>query len=201
MKIFRRTTRAAIAFAILTPLLAIAQQQATAQPASSEPTGQNDQQRRIGRAGDLAPSSEVRRFVFTLAELDHGKQINSRTMELLAREHETVTLDQGSRIPVVTGSGQSVNWQYLDVGLKVHCEFRMRADKAMDINGNVEMSSVAANPTSSAGPQPIIRQTRMNIDAAIVDNQQTTLATVEDVSSGHTYELSVIAKRPGTRAE
>src|SRR5579884_1204102 len=93
--------------------------------AAQQPTTTDKQldKRATVTAPALSANSDSRRFVFTLAETDHGKRINSRDFEVLARENRTTTLDQGSRIPVVTSAdktGAVAQYQYIDVGLNLH---------------------------------------------------------------------------------
>jgi hypothetical protein len=139
----------------------------------------------------LAPNTDSRRFVFALDELDHGRKLNSRSFELLCREGQDSTLKAGSRLPM----GQPNVTSYIDVGLNIRAHYNLRADNRLDTRIEFDMSNVAT--ADSAKPDtvaPIIRQNRSEISATITPETPTVLDTIEDLSSGHTYQLTLTAK-------
>ena len=69
---------------------------------------------------------DTRRFLFTLNELDNGRKINTRTVEVLAREGQSNDLKTGSRIAIPNGP---TGFQYIDVGLNLHLRYALRDDK------------------------------------------------------------------------
>ena len=166
----------------------VAAQQVSVQAASA-----GQEQPTVGLRPQLRPDKDSRRFVFTLTESDHGKRVNSRSFEMLSRERENSDMKTGSRIPVTSGNPK--DFQYIDVGLNTNVEYYLRQDGKLDVTVSFEMSNVAA-PTgeSQVFTPPVLRQTRSNISAVITPDTPTVLDNVEDLSSGHTYELSVIAK-------
>jgi hypothetical protein len=140
-----------------------------------------------------APNTDSRRFVFVLDELDHGRKLNSRSFEVLCREGQDSALKSGSRLPLYSGP---TSFQYYDVGLNVRAHYNLRADNRLDTRIEFDMTNVAGETSkpSDTREQPVIRQNRSEISATITPEAPTLLDSIEDLSSGHTYQLTVTAK-------
>ena len=167
---------------------------ATLVPAQ-EPAAAPQEAPKVVPRPSLAANTDSRRLFFTLDELDHGRKLNTRTFEVLCREREFSTLKAGSRVPIVQGGS---NIQYFDVGLNVRTHYLLRADNRLDLQVDFDMSNIApqnANAPQSAEPAaPVIRQTRSEVAATITPDTPTILDTIEDLATGHAYQLSVLAK-------
>jgi hypothetical protein len=137
---------------------------------------------------------DTRRFLFTLNELDNGRKINTRTVEVLAREGQSNDLKTGSRIAVPNGPAGS--FQYMEVGLNLHLRYALRDDKSLDLFVTLEMSSLATEPKPDVHSQlpPRLRQIKSEVSSIIAPDQPTVLSTVEDVDSGHLFQLVVTTK-------
>lgn len=155
----------------------------------------------------LAADTDFRRFVFTLSELDHGRKLNSRGFELLAREgDEPSSLRTGTRVPIIGGTTSEkdkaqTGVNYIDVGLNAMVRYNLRADGKLNLTTQVEMGTLAASAanlgqltTDVPKSAPAIRQTRAQIATVITPDVSTVLFTIEELTSGHTFELSVVAR-------
>jgi hypothetical protein len=180
---------------LLVPALAILLGNASAQTPASAPDTPKVRPRPA-----LAPDTDSRRFVYTLSETDQGRKVNSRSFELSCREEQSCSMKTGSRVPVSLASAKEggTQVQYMDVGLSVNLRYHLRSDGKLDLQSTVEMSNLATSTSqgfvSPQSPAPIVRQTQSNIDSVVQANSNSVLGMIEDLNSGHTYELSVIAK-------
>ena len=155
----------------------------------------------VERRPNLAANSDARRFLFTLSELENGRRLNSRNFEMLVREDRSSEMKTGSRVPVMgtvrAGDGSSSQGlQYLDVGLNVRAQYKLREDGKLDLNSQVEMSSIATGSGSEATMRtpPVLRQERLDVSTTVAPDTPTVIDRIEDLASGHVYELSVVAR-------
>ncbi|HEY0565514.1 MAG TPA: hypothetical protein VGC88_08015 [Terriglobales bacterium] len=148
----------------------------------------------------LAANTDARRFFLKLEEVDHGRKLNSRTFEMLSRERESTILQAGSRVPITQSfdpGSKSQSVQYVDVGLNIRLHYLLRSDDKLDISIDFDTSSVAPRDATTPSSQllaPVVRQTRFNVNAVIAPDVDTLLDSMEDLTTGHTYQLSVVAK-------
>ena len=134
-------------------------------------------------------TAESRRFVFTLSEMDQGRRLNNRSFEMLCSEDSQCVIKSGSRVPVGTSSASV---QYVDVGLNARVQFSLQEAGRVQLTSDIDMSDVASETQSNL--QPVIRQTRYQLQALVGPEGETTLGMIQDLHSGHTYEVRVAVK-------
>jgi type II secretory pathway component GspD/PulD (secretin) len=104
------------------------------------------------------------RLTYTLTEMDAGKRIGTQHVALIVANGQRVTMKQGTKIPVSTGTYNSgtassqTQMTYLDVGLNFDATLT-GFDGGAELKSKVEQSGIAEEK-SSIGPQdPVVRQT------------------------------------------
>jgi hypothetical protein len=136
------------------------------------------------------------RFEYTLTELNGKQKVNARKFEILAANRGSV--QAASKVTVPTGSfggGANTQFTYVDLGMNAHMHFTMSGEGLIDLDVDVSMTFlVAQEPTPAAGTSPpVTRTVKMEIATEVKPGVPTSIGTVEDVASTHSYELSVTA--------
>ena len=114
--------------------------------------------------GELDHPKRTYRVTYTLNESDNGKRIGVQHFSMVAVTGQRITLKQGDKVPVATGSfntdqaAQQTQFTYLDVGINLDTTLDQFAN-GLRLRSKVEQSSVAAGPqTGKLADDPIVRQ-------------------------------------------
>src|SRR5581483_4682241 len=115
---------------------------------------------------------------------------------IVAGNRKTV-LNVGDRVPVASasyhdganGGAVSTQYQYLDVGVNIEC-------LVSDSGGKLELSGVV-NATNierregrgAAGPNPVISQNKVNLDALMTAGKPEVVASIDDPLNGHKMQV------------
>jgi type II secretory pathway component GspD/PulD (secretin) len=113
---------------------------------------------------DLDRPKKLFRLTYTISEMDGGKRTNTQRFSMVAADGQKVTLKQGSRVPVATGSysssgsvGVQTQFQYLDLGMTFDATAVSVAGGAL-LKAKVEQSSAADDKMIAEVREPVIRQ-------------------------------------------
>jgi hypothetical protein len=143
-------------------------------------------------------TADTYRLDIVIRELQDGKVISSRSYSGLAKEGErhdrARTIKIGSRLPVQSGP-QGMN--YLDVGTNL--DFRVwKMEGQLILAMTLEVSSVAptdSTSTTKLTETPILRQFRIDQEAAIPLGKPTLLDSLDDPNSNHKFQIEVTATK------
>jgi type II secretory pathway component GspD/PulD (secretin) len=145
---------------------------------------------------DLDRPKKIYRLTYTMNEMDGGKRVGTQHFSMIVAEKQRVTLKQGSRVPVATGSmgatgtAQQTQFQYLDVGMNFDATVTP-VTGGVELNSKVEQTSVAEEK-SGVGPQdPVVRQTQVQGTSILMLGKPLVLGSVD--VPGTTRRLEVEA--------
>jgi type II secretory pathway component GspD/PulD (secretin) len=140
------------------------------------------------------------RLTFTLAESDAGKRIGVQHFSLVVVSGQRVTLKQGSKIPIITGTSgnesnsQQTQFQYLDIGMNFDATLD-DTPNGLRLKSKVEQSSVADEHMS--GPlasEPILRQTSLEGTSAITLGKPVTIGSADVAGTTRHIDIEVVAE-------
>jgi hypothetical protein len=135
----------------------------------------------------------VYRLEFVVRELEDGKKINSRSYTMSVQDGDTGRIRVGNRIPYNTGKDQ---FQYFEVGINIDCRLHDHGSYILLEGTSIEISSIVKDESSTGGtPNPIVRQARSSVAAAITPGKPTVITSLDDVSSNRRYEVEVTATK------
>ena len=156
-------------------------------------------------------AAENYRLDFTLTELDAGKKTATHSYTIIvqrARNFEDsrkTSFRSGSRVPIATGSFQpgvggagakivNTQFNYQDVGVNMDCRL-YGPDDDLTLNGNIELSNVAATVDIGGLSQPVIRQARSEFIVAVAPGKPATVAGLDSVESTRRVDVEVVATK------
>jgi len=144
-------------------------------------------------AKDPEKNVSVYRLEFVVRELEDGKKINSRSYSMSVEDGGMGRVRVGNRIPFNTGKDQ---FQYFDVGINIDCRLRDHGSYILLYDTGIEISSIVKDESATGGtPNPIVRQARSSVAAAITPGKPAVIASMDDVSSNRRYEVEVTATK------
>jgi len=171
-----------------------AQEKETPKPASTAAPQERTERRSFETARDSY------KLEFTLAETEGGRKVNTRTFTVMCEDLGGRTsghLRIGSRVPVpnaATPGGGPVQFQYMDVGMKIDAFLNTTGDGSLSLSATVDVSSVAEG--GAPGP-PVVRSMQFSSNTGIVPGKPAVLSTADDLGSNHRFEVQVIATKLG----
>jgi hypothetical protein len=135
----------------------------------------------------------VYRLEFVVREMEDGKRINSRSYTLSVEDSKRGIIHVGNRIPYNTGKDQ---FQYFDVGINIDCRLFDHESYITLEDTSIDISSVVKDESSVSGVlNPIVRQARSSVAAAVTPGKPTIITSLDDVSSNRRYEVEVTATK------
>jgi hypothetical protein len=135
----------------------------------------------------------VYRLEFAVREVEDGKRLNSRTYVMSVQDGSTGSIRVGNRVPYSVGKDQ---FQFYDVGINIDCRLREHENNVLLDNTSVEISSIVKDESPSAPSlNPVVRQARARVDAAVTPGKPTLVTALDDVSSNRRYEVEVTATK------
>jgi type II secretory pathway component GspD/PulD (secretin) len=148
---------------------------------------------------DLDHPKKSYRLTFTITDFDGTNKTGTRHYALIVAANQRVTLKQGSKVPVITGSynrdagASETQNTYLDVGMNLDATVRPCAG-GMELLSKVEQSSIAQQ-TSEIGPHdPIVHQAVIEGVAMLSLGKPAVLGALDVPDSQKRMEISVVAE-------
>jgi hypothetical protein len=153
----------------------------------------------------LARVFSTYRLDFSFNELEDGKKLNTRSYTMILQDtpasskpeswSEPKTMKAVTRVPVVTNDnkGQS-STVFVDVGLEIYSQVRPRGNGTMDVDGRVELSSLA-QPDQAASGHPVLRTVESSFGAEVTLGKPMLIASMDDINSTRRYEVEVTATK------
>lgn len=159
-----------------------------------------DQLELIGRLiGELDRPKQTYRVIYTVSEFDGTKRIGVQHFAMVVVTGQRVTLKQGDKVPVLTGSfnkdsaSQQSQFTYLDVGMNFDTTLDTFA-KGLRLRSKVEQSSVAEPPSGGLVQDPIVRQTVLEGTSVILPGKPLTLGSIDIAGSTRHADIEVVAE-------
>lgn len=105
------------------------------------------------------------RLTYIFIETDGGKRISQQQYTMMLAPGQLMTLKEGDRIPVMTGSVGTEpvtrHTNYLDVGFNFQSTITPYGPEGVRLQSRVERSAIAQEKTSILAEDPIIRQSTL----------------------------------------
>lgn len=140
------------------------------------------------------------RLTYTLAESDAGKRIGVQHFSMVVAAGQRVTLKQGNKVPVMTGSfdskadSQQTQFQYLDIGMNFDATLT-DSPGGLLLKSGVEQSSLADEHMSGPlAPEPIVRQTSLQGTSVLTPGKPLTLGSLDVAGSTRHLDIEVVAE-------
>lgn len=145
---------------------------------------------------DIDRPRKTYRLTYTIN--DGGTQGGSQHFVMIVGSGNKTTLKQGARVPIVTGtygngSDQKTQVQYMDVGINLDATLDGRGDE-MRLHTKLEQTSVAEEKSNVGIQDPVIHQSVLEGESAIVMGKPVMLGSVDMPRSGKRVEVSVVAE-------
>ncbi len=154
-----------------------------------------------GLLSELDKSKHTYRITYTLAESDAGKRIGIHHLSVVVLLGQRVTLKQGDKIPVVTGSystekaAQENQFTYIDIGTNIDTTLDQFAN-GLRLRSKVEQSAVAQEHQSGMlADEPIVRQSVLEGTSVITPGKPTNLGGIDIVGSTRHIDIEVVAEQ------
>ncbi len=167
---------------------------------------------RPSSAAAAAQQNPTYRVEFMFTELEDGKKVNTRSYAIdVVRGTSNHDASKGmfrvgSRVPVATGSfrpgsgssgsATAVNtqFQYIDIGMNVDCRL-WGSDDDLTLHSAIEVSSVSTPQEVGGTSQPVVRQTKTELESAITPGKPSVIASLDEVDSPRRIEIAVTATK------
>lgn len=144
---------------------------------------------------DIDRPRKTYRLTYTIGDGDSGHA--AHLVVLVAQGIET-TLKQGARVPIVTGtygtgSDQNTQIQYQDVGMNLDAALEGNGD-GLRLRTKIEQTSVAEEKSSVGIQDPVLHQSVLEGESAVVMGKPVVLGSIDMPGSGKRVEVSVVAE-------
>jgi type II secretory pathway component GspD/PulD (secretin) len=145
---------------------------------------------------DIDRPRKTYRLTYTIS--DGSAQSGGQHLVMIVGSGNKMTLKQGARVPIMTGSygtgsDQNTQVQYMDVGVNLDATLEGRGDE-MRLRTKIEQTSVAEEKSNVGIQDPVIHQSVMEGESAIVMGRPVMLGSVDMPGSGKRVEVSVVAE-------
>ena len=145
---------------------------------------------------DIDRPRKTYRLTYTIS--DGGANGGLQRFVMIVGSGNKTTLKQGARVPIVTGTygdrlDQNTQVQYMDVGINLDATLDGRGDE-MHLRTKIEQTSVAEEKSNVGIQDPVIHQSVLESESAIVMGKPVVLGSVDMPGSGKRTEVSVLAE-------
>jgi hypothetical protein len=130
---------------------------------------------------------------FAVKEMESGKVINARAYSMTISTGDTggSSIRAGNKVPASTGGSGPGSSTYLDVGVNIDCRAAKEIQDQLALNVATEISSLAADPSSSA--LPLVRQTKWSSNVIVPLRKPTTIFSSDDPTTKRQTQLELTA--------
>jgi type II secretory pathway component GspD/PulD (secretin) len=148
---------------------------------------------------DLDRPKKDYRLTYTVTEMDGGKRVSSEHYTMVVAPNQSMTLKQGSKVPIATGSytpdtsSLQTQFTYLDIGMAFDATLTSM-ENGVSLKTNIEQSSIA-DEKSGVGPQdPIVRQVSLKSISILTPGKQLMLGSLDIPNSTRRLDIEVMAE-------
>ena len=126
-----------------------------------------------------------------------------RHYTMLAMDSRRTVFKAGSKNPAVTETTQpqggnpvaSTQFTYVDVGVNIDCLLQAEGAKVA-MKGSLDLSSITGDTTPVPGVRnPVIRQTKLSVDAVVELGKPTVLASIDDPLTARKLQVEATITR------
>ena len=144
---------------------------------------------------DLTHPRKNYRVIFTLNTFDGTHKVSSQHVSVDAVVGQRVTLKQGSKVPISSGSTKSgdestTQFTYIDVGTNLDITLT-DTGKGLDMKSKIEESAIGGEKSIASVLEPIIHQAVLESVTSLTPGKSTDLGSVD--ISGTTQHLTIEA--------
>jgi type II secretory pathway component GspD/PulD (secretin) len=144
---------------------------------------------------DIDRPRKTYRLTYAIGDGDNGHA--AQHLAVVISQGNKTTLKEGSRVPIVTGSygnGSDANtqMQYQDVGINLDASLEGSGD-GLRLRTKVEQTSVSEEKSNVGIQDPILHQTVLECESAVVMGKPIALGSME-LAGGKRMEVSVVAE-------
>jgi len=148
---------------------------------------------------DIDRPAKTYRLTFTFNQTEAGKPSGTRRVSMLVVAGIKGQLKLGSKIPIEVGSpdaqksSENTEVQYEDIGLDIEAWLDREGD-ALHLRTRVVESGVADEKSNVGVQDPILRQTLLDSDTALVDGKPMVLGSLDLPGGQRSEEIEVVAQ-------
>jgi hypothetical protein len=154
------------------------------------------------RAQESKDGGPLYRVEVNFREGNDSGALTDRRYTLLVTDSKKVVFKVGSRTPAVSGSleppasGSMVSTQftYLDVGVNIQCTLHAVGGKVA-INGSLDMSNIDGASAVAGVHNPIVKQTRLDLEAVVELGKPTVVASIDDPLTTRKLQVEVTVSK------
>ena len=126
-----------------------------------------------------------------------------RRYTMLVMDSRRTVFKTGSKNPAVTETAQpqggtsvaSTQFTYIDVGVNIDCLLQAVGAKVA-MQGSLDLSNITGDTTPVQGVRnPVIRQTKLNVDAVVELGKPTVLASIDDPLTSRKLQVEATITR------
>jgi len=148
---------------------------------------------------DLDLPRKAYRLTYTVTEMDGAKSVGTQHFDMLAVSGQVVTVKQGRKVPLATGSynttstekqaaGVQTQYSYQDVGLSFESTPTAMGDSVM-LKANVERSGVAPEPSGVGAQDPIFTQSSLKGTFLLAPGKPSRIGSLDMPGTSHHLEI------------
>jgi type II secretory pathway component GspD/PulD (secretin) len=143
---------------------------------------------------DLDRPKKNYRLIYSVTEMDGGKQIGAQDYAMIITSGQTTSLKLGNKVPVATGSTgtNQTSFTYIDIGMNFDATLTEMGNNAM-LKSSVEQSSVAPQQSDIAGvKEPIMRQASLRGESLLAPGKPLMLGSLDIPGSTSHLQIEVL---------
>ena len=138
----------------------------------------------------------VYKLDYVFSEVQNGKRVNTRSYTALLHSGERGSIRLGSRLPILTGPPSGNQFTYIDIGVNIDCRVEREVDSGIALFTSVDVSSLAPEqPGENRTGNPMVRQTKIQVDSIVPLGKQTLLSSADEVDGTGRFDFEVTATK------
>lgn len=132
------------------------------------------------------------RVTYTIAQVENGKRVATRSVALIVVDGTRTTLRQGNRIPLLTGmqkgaaADQNPEVQYIDVGLSIDADL-----DGSRLRTKIEQAALADEKSGLGAEDPVVHQTRLEAVSNLASGKPVVLGSLDVPGAAGHEEIEV----------
>jgi len=153
-------------------------------------------------AQNLKEGTPLYRVEINFRDGNEAGATTDRRYTMLAMDSRRTVFKAGSKNPAVTETAQpqgnsvaSTQFTYVDVGVNIDCLLQAVGAKVA-MQGSLDISNITGDTSPVAGVRnPVIRQTKLNVDAVVELGKPTVLASIDDPLTSRKLQVEATITR------
>lgn len=157
-------------------------------------------------AQDQKPGPPFYQMRFAIHDNSDPAVSGVRNYTMIVASNRKGVFSVGDRVPIATasyepgnaGNGPSTQFTYIDVGVNIECLVSQAGGK-LALQGVINMTTLERRESrpSAGNPNPMIGQTRLNLDTSVNEGKPTIVAAIDDPLNARKVEVeATVTKLP-----